>query len=257
MAMRIALGVHRIAADPAANLATLNRLSTTAADHGADLVVFSEAALTGFIGTGDPDHDRRLSETVPGEATQTLSATAQRTGIGITFGLYEMDHDHHLYDSAVLIGSDGAISLHYRRISPQWHRQGADPAIYREGTELPVINTGFGRICMLLCGDLFDDAIMHRVADLQPELILVPFAREFDSEVADATAWHDVEIGVYAERAALSGATAALVNQIGPGDERHFGGALVIAPDGSVLGNLDLHTEGLLYADLEHRRIST
>lgn len=214
------------------------------------MVVFSEAAPTGFVGTGDADHDRGLAESIPGDATRLLGETARRTGIPIAFGLYERDGQGRLYDSGVLISPDGEIDLHYRRISPQWHRPDDDPGIYREGTEIPTVQAAFGRTCMILCGDLFDDVIMERVAGLCPELVLVPFAREFDSDVADAAAWYDVEIGVYAERAARTGATVALVNQIGPGEGRHFGGALVIGSGGSVLGCLDLMTEGLLFVDL-------
>jgi N-carbamoylputrescine amidase len=255
--MRMALGVHRVAADPAANLATLNAMALEAAANGAELVVFSEASLTGFIGTGDPSHDRRLAETIPGPSTQQLCATARRAGIGIALGLYEKDEAQRLYDSAVLVTQDGHISLHYRRISPQWHRFGDDPGVYREGLDLPVALTQFARTCILLCGDLFDDVIMKRAAALKPDLVLVPFAREFDSDVRDADAWHAVELGVYAQRAALTGATTALVNQIGPGEDRHFGGALLVSPTGSVLSHLDLYTEGLLYGDCPLRTDGT
>lgn len=255
--MRIALGVHKVSADLQTNIRTLARMTAEAAADSAGMVLFSEAAMSGFVGTGDPNHDRDLADFIPGRTTASLAATANRLAISIVFGMYERDQAGRLYDAGVLIGPDGTIQLHYRRNSPQWHQPDLVPLIYCQGTDIPLTRTRFGRTCMLLCGDLFDDMIMSRVAAMQPDLLLLPFAREFDSDVADEAAWTTTEIGIYARQAALSGATTALVNQIGPGGtiRKHFGAALVVDPHATVLTSLDLNTEGLLHQDFQQSHV--
>lgn len=247
--VHIALAVAQVSPDLTSNVETLVRMTAEAAAGGADLIVFSEAAVSGFVGTGDPDHDRDLADVVPGPTTAIIAETARAHAMSIAFGMFERDQAGRLYDAGLLIGPDGAIQLHYRRNTPQWHHSAADPLIYRQGTEIPLVQTSFGRTCMVLCGDLFDDLVIGRVSALQPDLLLVPFAREFDSDVADERAWMSTEIDIYARRAAQSGATTALVNQIGPGP-RHFGGALLVDDHATVIASLDLHTEGLLYQDI-------
>ena len=79
-----------------------------------------------------------------------------------------------LYDTAVLLDHAGEIALHYRRIQPQWHGRHADPAVYRQGSELPVAQTPFGVLVFLLCGDLFDDEITARVRELAPDSCYSP-----------------------------------------------------------------------------------
>jgi len=71
------------------NLATMTGLCDQAAGHGADLVAFCEAALTGFAGNDDPRHDLGPGEPVPGPATIALGQAARRLGLWIEFGLFE------------------------------------------------------------------------------------------------------------------------------------------------------------------------
>ncbi|MGW0228597.1 nitrilase-related carbon-nitrogen hydrolase [Actinopolymorpha singaporensis] len=53
------------------------------------LVVFSETALTGFVGNDDPVHDRLLAQPVSGPVTEQLGALSSESGIWIAIGLYE------------------------------------------------------------------------------------------------------------------------------------------------------------------------
>ena len=88
------------------NLATMTGLCDQAAGHGADLVAFCEAALTGFAGNDDPRHDLGLGEPVPGPATIALGQAARRLGLWVEFGLFERAGGV-LYDSAVLLDRHG------------------------------------------------------------------------------------------------------------------------------------------------------
>ena len=55
--MKAALAVNKVTRDVPANLAGMEQLAEEAADAGADLVLFPEAALTGLINNDDPAHD--------------------------------------------------------------------------------------------------------------------------------------------------------------------------------------------------------
>ncbi|MBI3974577.1 MAG: carbon-nitrogen hydrolase family protein [Chloroflexi bacterium] len=170
-----ALAVHRVVSDLNANLATIERMAHEAADAGAELVVFSETALTGFIANGDPAHDLPLGQPIPAPATERLAAVARKRRLWLALGMYERvaeGEQAHLYDVAVLLGPDGAIHLKYRRITPQWHRRNADPAIYRQGSEIPTATTPLGTCAFLLCGDLFCDPLVDRLRELRPNCLL-------------------------------------------------------------------------------------
>ena len=124
--MWAALVIHRVLPDIDANLAAILHMANEAADAGADLVVFPEAALTGLINNDDPSHDLPLGQVIPGPVTDVLAGLARERHIWLAIGLLERE-GHRLYDSAVLLTPDGDIGLKYRRIQPRWHGKRADP----------------------------------------------------------------------------------------------------------------------------------
>lgn len=249
---RVALGVHRVQPDRAATLTAVVALAREAASRGADLVLFAETALTGFVATGDPAHDLSLGEPVPGPATAVLAEVASACRLWIGLGLYEQEGDH-LYDAAVLLSPLGGIALHYRRIDPHWHWSNNDPAVYRQGDDLPVARTPFGRCAFLLCGDLFNDTVLAKLKLARPDLLFVPFARGVDSEVADAADWEAREQFRYAARVRQVGVPALLVNSLDAqaSDPGCFGGAMVVDASGTILHRLPLGQPGLLVTTVE------
>jgi len=249
--MKVALAVHRVSPDPTSTMGTIISMITEAADAGADLIVFAEMALTGFILTGDPAHDLPLGQPIPGPATDTFALQARERHIWTALGLLE-DEGGRLYDTAVLLTPEGIIGLKYQRISPSWHGRLADPSIYLQGSLIPLAQTPFGSCMFLICGDLFGDTTIAQVRDLRPDWILFPFARSFDSEVADLEHWEREEQFRYAERVRMTGVTTLMVNYLAdqPGMGDCFGGAMVVAPTGEILARLPLGHPGLLLAEL-------
>jgi N-carbamoylputrescine amidase len=244
--VKAALIVNTFLPDAETNL---RRMTESA---GADFALFPEAAPTGLINNDDPAHDLPLGQPIPGPATDRLGAAARERGIHVAFGLLERDGDA-LYDSAVLLNPDGEIALRYRRIQPQWHGRNADPDVYRQGDELPLADTPFGRTVVLICGDLFDDDIAERARAREPDLLLFPFSRNFGDGTIDQDRWDRDEEPEYAARAARVGATTLMVNELGdpavcewPG----FGGAWGVSPDGAVTSRWPLGTPGMLIAEL-------
>jgi predicted amidohydrolase len=46
---------------------------------------------------------------------------------------------------------------------------------YTPGKEVNAVDTEFGKIGMLICADTHEDEILERMADLKPDLLLVPY----------------------------------------------------------------------------------
>src|SRR5215218_11467714 len=114
--MKVALAIPRLTADRAANIAEIARYSRDAARQGAELVLFAEMVVTGFMTTDDPEHDQHLAVQIPGPETAQIADLARACSLYLALGLLECDGDA-FYDSALLFGPDGRILLKYRRIS--------------------------------------------------------------------------------------------------------------------------------------------
>ena len=250
--MLVALAVPHLGADPERNLATIERLSAQALVEGARFLLFPEAVLTGLRNNDDPEHDLALGQTIPGPTVRRLAVLCRRHDCRMGLGLLEREVDR-LYDAAVLLNADGETALHYRRIQPQWHGVNADPQVYCQGRDIPVAATPIGRVAFCICGDLFDDGVVARLAALAIDWILFPFARCFPGGVIDQERWDRDELPAYAQRVAMIGKPALMVNYWADeslGDDHSFGGAFVISAEGQLLASLPLGREGILYYSL-------
>ncbi|OGG43928.1 MAG: hypothetical protein A3F84_18900 [Candidatus Handelsmanbacteria bacterium RIFCSPLOWO2_12_FULL_64_10] len=251
--MKTALVVPRVTVDVAENLATIERMATDAISSGAKFVLLPEAVLTGLVNNDDPSHDLRLGQTIPGPATDRLGAFCRRHRAWLGFGMLERE-DGRLYDSAVLLGPDGSISLKYRRNQPQWHGRKADPSVYCQGVDIGIVRTPLGTLGFLLCGDLFDDGIVSRFVDLRADWLLFPFARCFSDGTADQVRWDTEELPEYVERIRMVRTPALMVNYLADSslqDDNSFGGAFLVSAQGEVVARYPLGVEGTLMVDLQ------
>jgi N-carbamoylputrescine amidase len=250
--MKAALAVPMIGREVDANLALMERMVGEAGAARADLVLFGEAAPTGLINNDDPTHDLPLGDPIPGPVTKRLARCARRCGLYLATGLLERK-GRSLYDSAVLLDPDGTLLLKYRRIQPQWHGRTATAAVYRQGVEVASARIAFGAVSVLLCGDLFDDEIVSRVRQTEPDYLLFPFARNFSDGSFDQERWDREEEAGYVERAAAVGCTTLMVNMLYDPEQLEypsFGGALAVSAAGDVLARWPLGKQGILYAQV-------
>lgn len=252
--MRVALAVNRVTDDIHANMASILKMASQAAEDRADLVLFPEAALTGLINDGDAVRDLPLGVEIPGPVTEVLAGSAKAHGVWLAIGLLEREGSC-LYDSAILLSPDGDIVLKHRRIQPQWHARDADPSVYRQGMELSKVETPLGSLAFVICGGLFDDDLVSRVRELKPDWLLFPFARCFDDFSWDQQRWDTEELPEYVERVRLVGATAFMVNYLADSSLNggSFGGAMVVSGEGKVIKSMPLGQEGILFVETEDR----
>jgi predicted amidohydrolase len=252
--MKVALCVPRLTADISKNIETIEKMAVDASLHGVDVVIFPEATITGLINNDDPVHDEPLCQEIPGQITDRLGKLCIKYDIWLALGLLEKD-DGKFYDSAVLIKPDGSVALKYRRVQPHWHGHKADPKIYNQGTEFPKIQTPFGSVGFLICGDLFDEDVVNNFRNIDADWLFYLVAISFPENPPDnQKEWDTVESFEYAKRVKMANTPALMVNYLvdkSIKDDDSYGGAFVISKDGEFLVSYPLEKEGMFVVNLE------
>jgi predicted amidohydrolase len=210
-------------------------LQTAHAAH-ADIATFPESSVLGWE---NPDA-YRLATPIPGADSDRVAALARKYGVMIAIGLDEKDGQL-LYDSSILVDKTGKLLWKYRKliVLPEL----MSPP-YSVGTPegIGVVDTEFGRIGLVICADTFADVYAKRVAELKPDLMLVPYGW---AATVDKWPEHEKEMeNLVAKRAKLWKCPVVgtdLVGEMthGPWSGQTYGGASVVADQsGSVLAVL-------------------
>jgi predicted amidohydrolase len=231
-----------------------------AAGQGADLVVFPELALTTFFprwwyDDGDPALDGWYETEIPSPVTRPLWDEAARLGVGFVLGVAELTPDRHRFNTAVLVGPDGAEVGRYRKIHLPGHDehepwrafQHLEKRYFEVGDGgFPTFSASFpngarGTVGMLICNDRrWPEA--YRVLGLQGvELICIgyntpvhnPPAPEHD-EHGDFHNHLVMQAGAYQNGTFVVGVAKA-------GDEEGvamIGGSCIIHPSGRILAEV-------------------
>jgi predicted amidohydrolase len=100
-------------ADKPRNLARMIEVLGHAATKGAKLVVFPEAALTGYC-FDSAGEARQHVEPIPGPSTERLTAICRELNIFTIYGLLESDGEK-IYNACALVGPSGVVGS-YRKI---------------------------------------------------------------------------------------------------------------------------------------------
>ena len=138
-----------------------------AARQGADIIVFPELCLSGY--QCDEEGSRELkpckmheeaAETVPGPSSEEMAKLAKELGVYIIYGLPERDKtDPKIrYIAAAVVAPEGILGT-YRKLhlAPNPKIPTLYPLLeticFKPGTEIPVWETKFGPIGILICFD--------------------------------------------------------------------------------------------------------
>ena len=208
-----------------------------AATAGASLLVTPELILPGY---NRPDLHRALAQPLDGDWITRLAAEARRTGCGLCLGWAERDGDA-VYNAATVIGPDGRILSHYRKIQ----LFGAmEEASFARGSDLgPVVTLAGQHLATLVCYDIEFPGHAAALAMAGARLILVP--------TANPAGYEHVQRVLVPARAHETGAVVAYANYFGTERGLTYGGLSVIAgPDGQPLAMAGPRGEALLIVDL-------
>ncbi|MFN3490488.1 MAG: carbon-nitrogen hydrolase family protein, partial [Emticicia sp.] len=142
--VKIAIGqILCVDGDRAGNIKRIEYALMEAKDNNADIIVFPESCLLGWI---NPESHKRASP-VPGNDSELISFLARKYTIYICIGLDEKENDK-LFGSAILVDDQGTILLKHRKINvlPEL----MTPP-YSSGDKIEVVQTKFGVIGVLIC----------------------------------------------------------------------------------------------------------
>lgn len=138
-------------------------LINEAADNGASLVVFPEAFVPCFPMWGslrapafNHDYFRRLAANaihVPGPELRQIAQTARHRGVIVSIGINEGTplSVGCLWNTNLLIGSDGRLLNHHRKIVPTFFEKLT--WANGDGAGLRVVETELGRVGALICAE--------------------------------------------------------------------------------------------------------
>ena len=119
-----------------------------AANTGADLIVFPECAMTGYVFTSR-EEAMPYMETIPGPSTEKLVYCCRELGVHVVVGLLEIDDDK-CFNAAVLVGPDGLVGKYRKNHLPFL---GVDRFLDPGEGSFPVYKTVIGNIGMHICYD--------------------------------------------------------------------------------------------------------
>jgi predicted amidohydrolase len=237
--MRIALA--QTAFTPTAISESFEEIEKRAAEASiasADLVAFPELFVCGYL---DAVSARELSLT-GSELTRHLSRIARRHRIAICAGYSERDGER-LYNSAMLVDSDGDQRLNYRKM----HLWGdLEKSLFSPGEPSAVVQIHPAcSVGVLICYDLDIPAALQDLQRRGADMVVVISATGRDYSVVP-------RIQVPA-RAYENSLCVAFCNHVGGKGGSFAGESAVAAPDGSFLARgCDVH-EDLVVADFKIR----
>jgi len=140
--------------------------NSVAATHHPDVMVFGE--LLNVIGA--PGSYDAKAERIPGASTDAMATLARNSATYVAFGMLERENEL-LYNTAVLIDRSGAIAGKYRKVQlPLTELSGG----ISPGDSVPVFQTDFGRVALLICQDTAFPEPARDAALRGAEVLLVP-----------------------------------------------------------------------------------
>ncbi len=151
---------------PEENLRQFAKLIDQAAAGHADIVCLPEGAT--MVGTGL--NYVSASEPIPGPTTNFLGEVAKKHHMYIVAGMLEKDGET-VYNCAVLIDRNGEVAGKYHKVSlPREEIEGG----VTPGKALPVFETDFGKIGMMICWDVTFPEAARTLAFKGAEVIFLP-----------------------------------------------------------------------------------
>lgn len=167
--------------DKKANLEKMKLFAAEASRVGNNLVVFPELALSGYecdesIHTSHQpcNMHRELAEPVPGPSTLEMAKIAREFEIYIVFGMTEQDKDNpaSTYISSAVVSPKGILGT-YRKLHLAPSPNFTEDVCFKRGHEIPVWETEFGPIGVLICYDFWYFPELARIAALKGARVIV------------------------------------------------------------------------------------
>ncbi|PWI58581.1 hypothetical protein BM613_03050 [Sulfoacidibacillus thermotolerans] len=240
--MRVALGqVRPKLGDVHTNLAKLLEFVDRAAREGANLIVFPELALTGYL-------LRDLTYEVARKVTddEIVALIAASVKIDILFSFVEETDAHHFYTSS-LYASDGRVVHIHRKVYLPTYGLFEEGRHYARGKSIAAFDCTHHRAGIAICEDAWHPSVPYLLSVAGIDVLYIPSsgpgrALGSGSDSGSQLFWERL-IRTYAQ---LFTCFVVFVNRVGFEDGLYFfGHSAVVGPDGELVGKIDTHEEDL------------
>lgn len=236
--------------DLEANLARHHELLGEARAKGADLVVFPELGLTGYL-----LQDLAAEVAMHREDPRLAALAAATTGLSAVVSFVEESDDHRLFIAAGLL-EDGALRHIHRKLFLPTYGLFDERRFFAPGAVLRSVPSRLGvPLGLAVCEDFWHLAVPQLLA-LDGAQILINVSSSPGRDVAavneaglgTADSWRTL-MRAYAQ---LTTSYVVFVNRVGVDEAISFwGGSEVIGPSGSVVAAAPLFDEGLFLAEID------
>ena len=230
------------------NLQKIEALTFKAKEQGADLAIFPEMSLTGYVVR---DQFYELAETIPGPTVERVEALAKKTGMHVIFGMPELSEKTRatVFNTAVFVGPEGLIGK-YRKMYLPTHSVFEEKRYFRPGYQTAAFQTDLGNIGLCICYDLFFPEVLRLIRLKGAQLIVCisasPSVRRSYFEILTCA------------RALENTAYLAYVNLAGVEDGLQFwGGSRLVSPTGDVLAKAKYDEEDFVTCEVDYSDLRT
>jgi nitrilase len=250
--------------------------------HGARLIAFPEVFLPGFpiwaaLEAPIRTHElfKRLAASavlIDGPELARIRETARQKRVFVSIGFTEGTRASVgcLWNSNALVGADGTILNHHRKLVPTYYEK----LIWAngDGSGLRVCDTELGRIGMLICGENTNPLARFALMAEGEQVHISSYPPAWPTRPPDGPGNYDlaqairIRAGAHAFEAKVFNVVAsscvdqtlrqAIEEALGPEPLRILeqsppGVSLVVDPSGAAIGDALCRDEGILYADID------
>ncbi|MBT6606983.1 MAG: N-carbamoyl-D-amino-acid hydrolase [Rhodospirillaceae bacterium] len=239
-----------------------------AADEGADLVVFTELALTTFFPRYyEEDRDEMdlwFERDMPNAATEPLFRLARERSVGFYLGYGELTPDGQHFNTSIIVDKSGTLVGKYRKVhlpghdefDPEREFQHLEKRYFLPGDlGFPVWRTMSGVMGMCICNDRRWPETF-RVMGLQGvELVMLGYNTpsvnsQKPDEAIEKRTFHNrlaLQAGAYQNATFVVGVAKA-----GDEDGFHlFGESCIVNPDGEIIAMAETEADEVVMAEID------
>jgi NAD+ synthase (glutamine-hydrolysing) len=250
MQLTLALAqINTTLGDVQANLEKHLSVIRDAKASGADLVLFPELSLTGYV----------LQDLVPAVATLTEAddpvfralLEASRT-VDLVVGFVDEDPRHRFYIASAYLSQGELVHIHHKVYLPTYGLFD-EGRFFAPGDSVRAFDTRFGRLGMLICEDFWHASPPYLLWQDGADLLLFSSASPgrglASKSKLESSAWVEQTNRAYA---GLFTAFVAHSNRTGFEDGLNFwGGSTVYDPDGKLLVQAPYFEEALTLCEID------
>ena len=241
--------------DPAANLDKHLQVIARARRQGADLVVFPELSLTGYM-LQDLVGDVAIAADGDDPTFRRLLSASRKVDLVVSF--VERDARQRHFVSAAYLSAGALVHLH-RKVYLPTYGLFQDSRFFDGGDEVRAFDTRFGRFGLLICEDFWHVSPPYLLWLDGAEVLLLVSASPGRGLSDDGRLESARRVDNIAQAyASLFTIYVAQTNRVGFEDGLcYWGGATILGPDGHRLAQGPDLEEALVLADIDPERIRT